>query len=41
EQANYSYYQKKKMEIKEGNFRTEFGLDNPFNEDIIEVTELN
>lgn len=41
EQANYDYYQKKKIEIKEGKFRTEFGLDNPFDKDTFTVTELN
>jgi len=41
EQANYQYYQKKKMEIKKGNYRAEFGLDNPFDEDTFTVIELN
>lgn len=41
EQANYEYYQMKKQQIKMGEFRTEFGLDNPFDEDTFTVTELN
>ena len=41
EQANYTYYQKKKKEIKNGKFRTEFGLDNPFDDDSYTVIELN
>jgi len=41
EQANYQYSQKKKIEIKNGVFRSEFGLDNPFGEDSYTVTELN
>ncbi|MEN8192979.1 MAG: glycosyltransferase [Bacteroidota bacterium] len=41
EQANYEYYQKKKNEIKKGKFRSEFGLDNPYDEDTFTVTELN
>ena len=41
EQANYQYYQNKKVDIKAGKFRTEFGLDNPFDEDTFKVIELN
>jgi glycosyltransferase involved in cell wall biosynthesis len=41
EQANYEYYQRKKMEIKSGKFKTEFGLDNPYDDDTYTVTELN
>ena len=29
------------MEIKKGNYRAEFGLDNPFDEDTFTVIELN
>ncbi len=41
EQANYNYYQKKKAEIKAGNYRAEFGLDNPLDDDNATVIELN
>ena len=41
EQANYQYYQKKKHEIQKGNYRAEFGLDNPYDEDKFTVVKLN
>lgn len=41
EQANYNYHQNKKRDIQKGKFYTEFGLDNPFDEDTFTVTELN
>lgn len=41
EQANYNYYQEKKLQVKRGEFRSEFGLDNPFDEDTFTLTELN
>ncbi len=40
EQANYEYYQQKKKEIAAGNYRAEFGLDNPFGDDKVEVKIL-
>jgi hypothetical protein len=41
EQANYKYYQEKKAQIKLGNFRAKYGLDNPYDEDTYTITELN
>ena len=41
EQANYKYYQEQKKKIKAGEYESQFGLDNPFDEDTFEVKELN
>lgn len=41
EQVNYKYMQNKKIEIKKGVFRSEFGLDNPYDDDSVTVVELN
>ena len=41
EQANYIYHSSKKEKILKGEFRTEFGLDNPYDGDSFSVVELN
>ncbi len=41
DQANYNYHIEKLKDIKAGNYRTEYGFDNPFDEDTFTVTELN
>ncbi len=40
EQTNYGYYQKKKHEIKKGNYKAEFGLNNLRDNDKIIVEKL-
>ena len=40
-QANYAYHISKKTKILKGEFRAEFGLDNPYDGDTVSVVELN
>ncbi|MCF6268096.1 MAG: glycosyltransferase [Melioribacteraceae bacterium] len=41
EQANYRYHSSKREKILSGEFRTEYGFDNPFDEDTVSVVKLN
>ena len=41
EQANYAYHISKRKKILSGEFRAEFGLNNPFDGDSVSVIELN
>ena len=41
EKINLDYHIDRNKEIKKGNYRAEFGLDKPFDEDTFEVIELN